>query len=216
MLRQRRSSRRSLLGACAVGMALVLGFTGSSAAVAKERGPDRIVGGTTTTIGEWPWQVAIAADPEFFGGNGFQRQFCGGTLVAPNVVLSAGHCFHDVFDDNGDFDNPDLVSVITGRTTLSSNVGQEIEVSNLFVPVNDGGTPIYEAAGDPTPSGADLFDPSTLEWDAVFVTLASNSTSQPIKIAGPDEGALWEAGRNAVGNRVGDHLVGRLEVGHAA
>ena len=108
MLRQRRSSRRSLLGACAVGMALVLGFTGSSAAVAKERGPDRIVGGTTTTIGEWPWQVAIAADPEFFGGNGFQRQFCGGTLVAPNVVLSAGHCFHDVFDDNGDFDNPDL------------------------------------------------------------------------------------------------------------
>ena len=194
MLRQGEGARRRLVTTLAAA-ALVLGLIGASPAAAGA-GP-RIVGGSPTTIGEWPWQVAIAADPESFGGNGFQRQFCGGTLVAPNVVLSAAHCFHDVFDNNGDFDDPDLFSVITGRTTLSSNVGQEIEVSNLFVAVDAGGTPIYEAAGDPTPSGPDLFDDFTFEWDAVFVTLAANSSSTPIKIAGPDETALWAAGRAA-------------------
>ena len=198
MLRQGEVARRRLvttLAGAALGLGLI-GLIGASPAAAGA-GP-RIVGGSATTIGEWPWQVAIAADPESFGGNGFQRQFCGGTLVAPNVVLSAAHCFHDVFDNNGDFDDPDLFSVITGRTTLSSNVGQEIEVSNLFVAVDAGGTPLYEAAGDPTPSGPDLFDDFTFEWDAVFVTLAANSSSTPIKIAGPDETALWEADRDAV------------------
>jgi trypsin len=194
MLRQGEPARRRLVTTLA-GAALALGLIGASPAAGA--GP-RIVGGSPTTIEEWPWQVAIAADPDSFAGNGFQRQFCGGSLVAPNIVLSAAHCFHDVFDSNGDFDDPDLFSVITGQTTLSSDVGEEIAVSNLFVAVDAGGTPIYEAAGDPTPSGPALFDDFTFEWDAVFVTLAANSTSTPIKVAGPDETALWEAGRDAV------------------
>ena len=190
MVSQGQSLGRRVLVAVAATVALVL-VLGSNAAVAKGPGPERIVGGVPTTIAEWPWQTAIVSEG---AGNGFQRQFCGGSLVAPNVVLTAGHCAHDIFDSDGDFDDPDLFSVITGRTTLSTAQGQEIEVSDIFVAVNSPSGPVYESAGDPTPSGPDLFDPSTLEWDAVFFELAANSTSTPIKIAGPTETALWAPG----------------------
>ena len=55
----------------------------------------RIVGGTETTITQWPWQTAIAFSASVASGNGFDRQFCGGTLVTvgfgvlPNLVLWA-------------------------------------------------------------------------------------------------------------------------------
>lgn len=191
-----RRLRLGPLATIAAAIVVILALWGASAAAARDSGPERIVGGNPTTIEEWPWQTAIVSEG---AGSGFDRQFCGGSLVAPNVVLSAAHCFYDVLDPtpDGDFDDPSLYSVVTGRTTLSSTQGQEIEVSDIFVAVNDGGTPIYEPAGDPTPSGPDLYNPSTSEWDAVFVELASNSASTPIMIAGPTETALWEPGRTA-------------------
>jgi len=150
---------------------------------AKRTADSRIVGGDTTTIAEWPWQVAITADPEFFAGDGFDRQFCGGTLVAPTIVVSAAHCFFDVLEGGHDFDPPDLFAAITGRTRLSSSAGQEIEVADYFVFVDD--------------KNRELFNPRTFEWDVVFIQLASSSSQQTIKIAGPDEGAVWAAGRTA-------------------
>lgn len=41
------------------------------------------------------WQVAITFNPEVYAGDGYQRQFCGGTLVASKMVVSAAHCFYD-------------------------------------------------------------------------------------------------------------------------
>jgi len=145
--------------------------------------PSRIVGGTTTTIAEWPWQAAITADSEFFSGDGFDRQLCGGSLVAPTIVVSAAHCFFDVLDGGNDFDDPDLFAAITGRTQLSSSEGQEVEVSNYFWFVDGASQPLY--------------DPVTNEWDVVFVQLASGSSQQTIKVAGPDEGAVWAPGQDA-------------------
>src|SRR5215216_5288128 len=55
----------------------------------------RIVGGSPTTIGEWPWQAAILFDPSIVAGDGFDRQFCGGSLVTSDVVVSAAHCAFD-------------------------------------------------------------------------------------------------------------------------
>jgi hypothetical protein len=149
----------------------------------------RIVGGNTATIAEWPWQVAITADPEFFSGNGFQRQFCGGTLVTPTIVVSAAHCFFDVFQGvpGQDFDPPDLFAAITGRTQLSSSTGQEIEVGTYYFFV-DG-------------SGKRLYNPNTNDWDVVFAQLASpspSSNSTPIQIAGADEAGFWAPGNENV------------------
>ena len=44
-----------------------------------------IVGGTAAEKGHWPWQVAI-----LYNGDEF---ICGGTLIKPNYVISAAHCF---------------------------------------------------------------------------------------------------------------------------
>ncbi|MGH2988234.1 MAG: trypsin-like serine protease, partial [Solirubrobacterales bacterium] len=52
----------------------------------------RIVGGSATTIADYPWQTAIAFDETIKAGDGFQRQFCGGTLVAPQIMITAAHC----------------------------------------------------------------------------------------------------------------------------
>jgi hypothetical protein len=131
----------------------------------------RIVGGNTTTISEWPWQAAVTLNPAFYSGNGFDRQFCGGSLVAPTIVVTAAHCVHKSgsnFYPVGDH------ASITGRTTLSnSSQGQEIAWSNYYIFVDGSGKP--------------LFNPQTFDWDVVFATLSSpspSSNSTPIQIAG--------------------------------
>ncbi|MFJ9892943.1 trypsin-like serine protease [Streptomyces sp. NPDC091280] len=47
-----------------------------------------IIGGTETTISSAPWMVQLAYYDDTTG-DGY---FCGGTLVAPNKVLTAAHC----------------------------------------------------------------------------------------------------------------------------
>lgn len=43
----------------------------------------RIVGGVTTTIEKHPWQVSV----QFFGNH-----ICGGSIIKPDVILTAAHC----------------------------------------------------------------------------------------------------------------------------
>ncbi|MCX5748525.1 MAG: trypsin-like serine protease [Proteobacteria bacterium] len=74
----------------------LLGFT----AAATWAGPTPIVGGTTTKAGDWPDVVAVlAADGA-----------CSGTLIAPDLVLTAGHCAalspHVVVVDTLDYGKP--------------------------------------------------------------------------------------------------------------
>jgi secreted trypsin-like serine protease len=47
------------------------------------RNGDRIIGGDLATTGQFKYQVALLID-----GSGF----CGGSLIANDVVLTAGHC----------------------------------------------------------------------------------------------------------------------------
>ena len=43
----------------------------------------RIIGGRNASKGEFPWQVYLSIG---FGG------FCGGTILSPKTILTAGHC----------------------------------------------------------------------------------------------------------------------------
>jgi trypsin len=153
----------------------------------REAGPKdgRIVGGTQTTISKWPWQAALLFDAAHSnpGDSGFDRQFCGGSVVAPNAVISAAHCAFDVVDADNQFD-PVFFDVVTGRTKLSSSQGQELGVS------------AYYAFADA--QGNLLFDGDTSHgWDAILIELSSNSTAQRIRLAGPNERAAWAPGQPA-------------------
>ncbi|XP_015777234.1 PREDICTED: complement factor B-like isoform X2 [Acropora digitifera] len=50
----------------------------------------RIVGGSSSRRGWWPWQVAVKKNDI----NGNLKLHCGGALIAPQWVLTAAHCFY--------------------------------------------------------------------------------------------------------------------------
>jgi hypothetical protein len=160
---------------------------------------DRIVGGAPTTIQQFPWQVALAFHQDADPGtqDGFQRQFCGGTLVAPTIVVTAAHCID--LDGTGDFNvPPGEFAVFTGRTVLSSSEGQEIDVADLCWFDEPQTAPQLECWSTSEDVGDELWNPDTSQWDAVFIELAQASTTGlPIKIAGPGEEPTWAPGRPA-------------------
>ncbi|MEU2676478.1 trypsin-like serine protease [Streptomyces sp. NPDC007107] len=55
----------------------------------------RIIGGTSTAFSSAPWMVQLLFE---FDNDGYYYFTCGGTLVAPNKVMTAAHC---VTDENG-------------------------------------------------------------------------------------------------------------------
>jgi hypothetical protein len=137
----------------------------------------RIMGGGTISITAAPWQAAITLDRAYFSGNAYDRLLCGGSLVAPTIVITAAHCF---YIERYGFDDPEYYSAVTGRTRLSGGEGQEVAVKTYHVFTDDAGNPLYS--------------PATDRWDVVVVELSSPSSSTPIKLAGPDETALWTPG----------------------
>lgn len=87
----------------------------------------RVVGGTDVPDGKYPFQVALL--DTLIGENAAEQQFCGGSLIRADVVLTAAHCvdFYS-FDEDAFFSFDDL-SVVAGRTDLRSDQGQQVDVA---------------------------------------------------------------------------------------
>lgn len=84
--------------------------------------PDTHTGKTPAPPGQNPWQVAVI----FNEAPTIQRAFvCGGSLIAPEWVLTAAHCV-DIFE-------PDELDVIVGREKLSSRGGEQINASAFYI-----------------------------------------------------------------------------------
>ena len=121
-------------------------------------------------------------------------------MITSRIVMTAGHCVADsdpdcslwgenpvctVLSDPSPGDgtcklDPDDVDVILGRSTLTDHSqGAEVTVQAVKLGTNFNG----DFQGDGVP-----------RFDAAYLVLSAPSSQVPIKIAGTDEGALWDAG----------------------
>jgi len=72
----------------------------------EDDGPEGIIGGNKLQRGDRPYLVSLGIDyPENEGG---YSHFCGATLIAPSVVLTAAHCL----TDNSGFSLFDIRTII--------------------------------------------------------------------------------------------------------
>lgn len=90
--------------------------------------PD-IVGGTEATPGDWPWQAALVYRPASYGD--YYGQYCGGSLIDPEWVLTAAHC--------ADSNLIDVSQVVMGKHKLSVDDGEHISITEVILHPEWGG-----------------------------------------------------------------------------
>lgn len=129
----------------------------------------RVVGGSDVPDGKYPFMAALRDTR--YGSTADEQQFCGGTLIDQDSVLTAAHCVV------GSSVAPLRVTV--GRTVLSSGQGQTRGVSKIYVHPNYNG------------NSSDAYDATVLDLDGPVTGIA------PIKLASANQDFLEKAGRYA-------------------
>lgn len=118
-----KTLKRTTAGLAASAAALAMVATSAPAAHA-------IIGGTEVSNDAYPFMVALL---EKGSGSALDRQFCGGSLVTADTVVTAAHC---LVDDAGKPVKPQSLQVAVGRTVLSAKQGQIRDVAKGDVVVH--------------------------------------------------------------------------------
>lgn len=113
----------------------------------------RIIGGYEATPGEWPWMTALVER----GEEAYLGQFCGGSLIDAQWVVTAAHCVENK--------RAGQIDVVINRHNLTSEDGERIAVTRILKHRN--------------------YDPETLDSDIALLLLASPSSQQAVAILPP-------------------------------
>jgi Trypsin len=136
---------------CLAGLALALAVSAPPASAAVPQ----VIGGTDAPPGRYPFMAALVDNS---APNVPTGQFCGGALIAPKLVLTAGHCAAGFAP--GDFD------VVLGRLRLSAAGGERLRVSAIVV----------------HPKFADVYGQG-VRYDVAILRLATASHATPVALA---------------------------------
>lgn len=158
------SSGRRIIALLAATL-LTLSVAAMGHAEAKTGADPQIIGGDPADPGEYPFMAAILG--EDIAGTDYDKQFCGGSLIADVWVLTAAHCVQG--------ESPSALAVAVGRTVLSSNQGQRRAVAAVFV-------------------HPDFGSPLGLANDVALLRLASPVSITPVTLAGAADDGFEAAG----------------------
>lgn len=132
-----------------------------------------IIGGSDASLGEYPWMAAL-----YSGSNPASSQYCGGSLVAPTIVVTAAHCMSLTgFGALGAVDETllDGGNVLLGQTALNGAGGERIAVVRYHI------HPQYNGELE-------------TDHDVAILELATASTQTPIAWARPSDAARYAPG----------------------
>lgn len=142
-------------------------------------------GKTPAVRGEQPWMVALV---DSYEPDAYYGQFCGGSLIAPEWVLTAAHCLEGV-------QSADEVDAVIGRYQLSSNEGERITAAEMFV---HPGYPDYDDGQDNDIALIRLSRPATVGLPIRVVNVTNEYVDDPGETARVTGwGVLDENGDNA-------------------
>jgi secreted trypsin-like serine protease len=95
----------------------------------------QIIGGGPAEEGQYPWLVGLGSAGE---GSAYDRQFCGGSVIAEDVVLTAAHCVEEttdpaelvVFSGSVDLESADLVETAVADVHVAEDYNDPIAFAN--------------------------------------------------------------------------------------
>jgi secreted trypsin-like serine protease len=159
-----RVQMRGWQGVCGALGALLASLALAGPAAASPGATASIVGGTTALSEEWPWAAFILAASA--KGEGFS---CSGTVISPNLILTAGHCVEDI--ETGKKTPAGQYVVVTGSSDIRDAALRQVsKVSRTIVNPN--------------------FNRFKVHGDAGLLVLATPTTVPAVALAGPTDAAL--------------------------
>jgi secreted trypsin-like serine protease len=139
-------------------VALLLLLPAASGAIGTGKRGVKILGGAVAAPGQFPFMAALMDSRAQHAIDGV---FCGGTLIAPKVVLTAGHCVEG--------SQASEMDVVVGRTRLTQETdGERIKVVKILQ------YPTY--------------NPKNVTGDVALLELEHAATVAPMPIAHPGDG----------------------------